>query len=303
MKLKLKRSWIALAALVVAGLQSSANAATPVSPILTNAPAWDCLLSGKDSEQGVVFLTFIGTGYDTNSLFEVSMVHTRAKKPILDDNDRSPIGDIRNPTNGSATVTSNLFGYVNTVGGWAFDYKGYVVGSFNHLIIVDGTNTVTNMFSFKGKVSSNKRLTASYSTTLGGNGTIKGVPMKTVTNVAGITGSWTGAETDKTVSYYEWFSLVPDSQHPLVPNLYSLNGYGPAYGLEGYCLVSSQKRIAFGNYRTNVVSDGTNSITYRSYRASVGPLSNKKTVFGGKMKGLSSNTTNVISYESFRVAP
>ena len=292
MKLIFKRSRIVLAALLAVGLQSAADAATPVSPLLTNSTGWDCVMSGKDSEQGVMFLTFFGDGYGGGQ-FVGAMAHTRAKKPILDDNDRLPIGTDRNPTNSSAAVTTNLFGYVDIAGNWAYDYKGYVVGSFYHLIVSTGTNTITNMLSFKAKVASNRTLTASYSTTLGGNGTFKGVPMKTVTNVAGITGSWTGAEKAGTVSYYEWFSLTPTAG--LWQNRYTVSGYGPAYDLTGYCLVSSQKKIAFGNYRENGPTV--------SGRATIGALSNKKTIFGGKMKGLSSLETNLISYEAFRVLP
>lgn len=295
MKSILKRSRIALAALLAVAIHAGANAATPVSPLLTNSTAWDCVLSGKDSEQGVMFLTFDGDGYG-NGTFIGAMANARVKNPKKPDNDRSPIGTDRNPTNSSPTVTSNLFGYINIVGNWAYDYKGYVVGSFNHLVATggsSGTNVVTNMFSFKAKIASNRTLTASYSTTLGGTGTFKGVPMKTVTNVAGIAGSWTGTEVADKVTFYEWFSLTPASM--LWPNLYEVAGYGPAYDLEGFLLASCQKKIAIGNARINGSSG--------SGRASVGPLSNKKTVFGGKMKGLSSLSTNLISYEAFHVVP
>ena len=291
MKSILKRYRIVLATLLVVAAHSAVNAATPVSPVFTNgATGWDCLISGKGSQQGVLFLTFSGDGLSGSGTFTGALISSRVAYPKAS-TDRSGIPTGRNPSDPETIVTNNV-GYVEIAGLWAYDANGYTVGSFAHLVQMEAasTNSITNSVSFRAKISPNKRLTASYSSSIEGNGTYRGVPIKTVTDLSG---TWTGEEKNGSLTTYEWFSLSPTPT--IWPNIYTVAGYGPSYALNGYCMVSSQKKIAFGNFKD---FDPTNSIV----RGTVGPFVNKSTALGGKTKGQMNFGTNIVTYNSFRVS-
>ena len=117
----------------------------------------------------------------------------------------------------------------------------------------------------------------------------------TITNLSG---SWTGEEKNGSLRTYEWFGLTPSGIYPY-PNIYWQTGYGPGYDFSGYCMVSGQKKIAFGDYRTLISPTETNIVR----RATVGSFIKKTTLVGGNTKGLSDLGTNVISYNAFLVTP
>src|SRR5882724_7710197 len=198
------RASLLLALLLGAGA-SVGNAALPFppSPIFTNGvPAWDCLVTGERGERGIALLTFsyAPDGYG-NYTFDMRMIHTKVpasmprvkvtvtNTPSTDDN-RGTIGnrgDTPPPVIGSATLTNlvnaanqkvvtNIFGYIEPRGSWGFDYKGRILGFYVELLLdkpPQGTNPptyITNAVSFIGKVTPNKRFSALYSSTIGGNG-------------------------------------------------------------------------------------------------------------------------------------
>ena len=294
MKLKLKRYWSGLAALLVVAAHATSHAATTNSPVLTTNAGWDCLISGKGSEQGILFLTFTGDGFSGNGTFDGAMVLAKVAsfKPATD---RSGSSSPRDPSAPPAPAITNIYGFAAIDGRWNYDANGYTVGVFTYNLM-DATSTNLNQVSFKAKISPNKRLTASFSSSLGGNGTIRGVPIKTVTNALGFPGSWSATEKSGSLTRYEWLSLSPivSKAAPSWPNIYSVSGYGPGYDVSGICMVSSQKKIGFGTLQSY---SPTNQFT----RGTVGSLINKSTSLGGKMKGLSEEGTNVMSYDAFWV--
>lgn len=284
MKSILNRSRIVLGTLLVAAVQSVSNAqSVPPSPVLATNAGWDCLISAKGSQQGILFMTFNNDG-----TIEGAMVVAKVAKPKVDTG-RSGIPSDRDPADPTPPAITNLYGFTHISGLWNFDAKGYTIGVFTHNVVV-GDSTNVNQVSFKAKIAANKRLTASFSSTVMGNGTYRGVPIKTVTD---LTGGWSAKEKDGSLISYEWFSL--ENAPEIWPNIYEVDGYGPGYDVGGYCMVSSQKKIAFG---TREFLTPSNAIT----RGTVGSFINKSSLLGGKTKGLSDSGTNVISYDAFRVS-
>jgi hypothetical protein len=196
----------------------------------------------------------------------------------------------------------NIFGFWSAPrngvppGSWGFDSKGNTVGFYIELIISSGvgsTNivTITNQVSFIAKITPNKRLTAIYSSSLGGNGTFQGVPIKPLTDLSG---HWTGDEINAGVSTYEFFTLSGSG----FPNIYDLNGSGPGYAISnGVCMVSSQKKIAFADYK---FYNATNAAYVQ--RGTVGPLINSTRQLGGNTKGIADPGASV-NYNAFWVSP
>ena len=304
-----------LAALLLgAGAASARAVIAPPSPILTNAPAWDCLITGANGERGIVFITFTtnSDGFGNRS-FYLQQIHTRVPAstpvttpPIVVDPRGGSVsgrGDVNVgltnlPAAVAASAGTNIYGHFTiTNGSWGFDYKGNVLGFFVELVAdkpAEGTNAatyLTNQVSFIAKLTPNKRLTLLYSSSLAGNGKYSGVPQKAVTNK--ITGTdfddsaWTANEVMGSVSTVELFKLKATS----LTNAYAITGVGPGYTLHwppttslatnfGICLISSQKKIAFANlkFTTNAVGD--------TLRATYGPLINSTKVVGTKTKGL-----------------
>ena len=279
----------------------------PHSPVLTNAAGWDCVISGQRGEQGVLFLTFTtDTDLFGNYMFSLREVHTQIVNPSSGSGGRNAGGGVGRGDvagNPSPTSTTNIFGYWSIPragapsGSWGYDSKGNTLGFFTEIVNLGGEGTnvtyVTNAVSFTAKVTPNKRFTAVYSSSLGGNGTYTGVPMKGVTDLSG---RWTGTEKIGSLSTYEFFNLTPMSTAEGHTNVYDIIGAGPGYSMSGVCMVSSQKKIAFANYK---FSNPTNPPTQR---ATTGPLVNSKTSLGGNTRGLIDLGTNV-NYNAFWVSP
>ena len=286
MKSILNRYRVALAALLVVAAHTVSNAATPVSPVFTNGVlGWDCLISGAGSERGIIFLTF-----NENGTFTGKKINCRVANP-KDSADRGGIPSDRDPASPPTSVT-NLYGFTDIKdGSWRFDADGYTIGFFTSLVATEA-ELLTNQFSFRAKITPNKRFTASFSGGLGGNGTYRGVPMKSVTSTksgADLAGNWSGEEINGGFTTFEFFSLAASASYP---NLYDVDGgYGPGYSLIGHCMVSSQKRIAFANLKNSTL------------RAAVGSSVNKSTSLGGTMKGQTDGATNIITYKAFWLSP
>ena len=319
----------------------------PPSPVFTNGvPAWDCLITGAHGERGIMFLTFFTNKFDSygNYSFTMRQIHTKVpassvKVPVTITNTPDSggrggsasgrggdtgSGGLINLNNGTipgagtniSGAGTNIYGYLelngtNGVGSWGYDYKGNILGFYVELVIDTVTDTnityITNQVSFIGKVTPNKRFTALYSSTVGGNGKYAGLPLKPVTlNVNGhvgqdLSGPWTGDEIIGPVDMVELFTMTNSG----FTNSYNIVGDGPGYSLNftnsippkfSKCLVSSQKKIAFSNHKyTNPTNSAANT-----QRATFGPLSNSTIVAGGKTKGLIDPGSNVV-YNAFFV--
>lgn len=309
---------LAIIGLLGAGMSiSHAAPKLPPSPIFTNGVlAWDCLITGPQGERGIMLLTFTNKpdGYG-NYTFNMRQIHTKIptslpRIPVTTTNSATGRGgfagrgdtstaDVTNAIANAVSVATstggtNIYGYLETSGSWGFDYKGNILGFYIELIIssVSATNItyITNQVSFIGKVTPNKRFTAIYYSTVGGNGKYAGVPQKAVTNrVNGsdFSGPWTGNEIIGPVNTVELFTLFPSD----LPNAYDIIGDGPGYTLDwlpfgagpltSKCLVSCQKKIAFTDYKYITI---TNSVS--SLRATFGSLNDTAKVVGGNTKGL-----------------
>ncbi|MFO1487137.1 MAG: hypothetical protein U1F65_01545 [Verrucomicrobiota bacterium] len=300
------------ALLTVTGLQAAP--ALPKSPVFTNGvAAWDCLITGDKGERGIIFLTF---STNINSFghysFNVQQIHTKvatstSKVKVTTTNapaDRGSTtpgrGDPETTTNTNETTTStnavtttktttNIFGFWSTEGSWGFDYKGNVLGIFYEVVAIGGSGTnltlVTNQVSFIGKATPNKRFTALFYSSVGGLGKYSGVPLKVVTNrvngAADLSGPWTGNEIAGSLNTVELFNLIPGG----FPNFYLVDGEGPSYASVGFCMASSQKKIAFSNNQIPEV---------QGLRATYGDLINTASVLGSKGKGLVGTGSNLV---------
>jgi hypothetical protein len=317
-----------LATLMLGSVASVTHAAPPFppSPVFTNGvPAWDIIVTGAKGERGVALLTFTTNqdGYGNYS-FDMRQIHTKiptsvSKVKVTQTNapsGRSGSTGNRGDTVSDDTTSSNLvaaatelavtniFGYIEPQGSWGFDYKGRILGFYVELLLNkpgEGTNPpsyFTNQVSFIGKVTPNKRFTALYSSSIGGNGKYAGVPQKQVTNnVNGsdFSGPWTGEEILGSRDTVELFTLLPGGFR----NAYDIIGDGPGYTLDwqpfGFgpisskCIVSCQKKIAFTDYK---FINATNATAYY-LRATIGTLKNTTKVVGGNTTGLLSGS-NVV---------
>lgn len=266
----------------------------PASPVLTNA-AWDCVLSGQAGEKGILFLDF--TTNTSPYQFTVREITTR----VAFNPQANPRGGAGAGSRGDAGATNsftftNVFGYYSTSGLWTYDVHGNTVGFFIEILesaSSSATNYLTNTFNFTAKITPNKQLSGIYSSSLYGQGTLQGVPLKTLTNLSG---SWVGKETINGVYNYEFFTL----SNAGFPNTYYITGDGPGYSIgDDYsiCMVSSQNKIALS-------VDKWYSMTNPPVtRATFGGFSRKP--LGGNTYGIigpSEASTNA-TYNAFWVSP
>jgi hypothetical protein len=310
-----------------AGLSiSQAAPKLPPSPIFTNGvAAWDCLVTGPMGQRGIMLLTFTSTpdGYG-NYQFNMREIHTAVpasipQVPVTTTNSAvgrggSGIGRGNTGSGGSTVSTpaptgagTNVFGFLQTTGSWGYDYKGNILGFYIELIVTGVTSTnvtyMTNQVSFIGKATPNKRFTALYYSSIGGNGKYAGVPQKAVTNQVNgsdFSGPWTGNEISGPLNTVELFTLYPSD----IPNAYDITGDGPGYTLDwlpygvgpltSKCLVSCQNKIAFSDnkYTTNIVGN---------LRATFGNLKNSTQVAGGITKGLLQPSGSNVVYNAYFV--
>jgi hypothetical protein len=307
---KILRATMLSAVLGVGACLCQAAPPPPPSPVLTNGAAgWDCVISGQKGEQGILFITFttIPDVYG-NYTFTLSQIHTKVSNGSSSgSNGRNAGGGVGRGGSSTGTPNSesatNIFGFWSVprtgipAGSWGYDAKGNTLGFFIEIVDLGGEGTnatfITNAVSFTAKVTPNKRFTAKYSSSMGGNGTYTGVPMKGVT---GLDGHWTGTEKIGSLSTYEFFNLTPMSTSEGYTNIYDIIGSGPGYALSGVCMASSQKKIAFTDFKT------TGPTNPPSMRATTGSLVNSKTSLGGNTKGLIDSGTNA-NYNAFWVSP
>jgi len=134
-------------------------------------------------------------------------------------------------------------------------------------------SALTNSISFVGKVVEGKRLTLT-ATTPFGKVTYRGVPAK---DLSDISGSWAGTKKQSQVVYNEFFDLTRSVLFSDIPNMYSVNGGGPAYSYMGLAILSSQKKIAF-SLALNV-TNGVPTPADFPIRAVTGSFNSKKPSF------------------------
>jgi len=318
MKINIVKQFSAMvgaALLLGSGVASSRAAlAFPPSPVFTNGvPAWDCIITGAKGERGIAFFTFsyAPDGFG-NYQFDMRQIHTKVPVSIANvavtttnaSNGRgnaSGRGDtvVAGLTNVSqvaaSTASTNIYGYLHTTGSWGYDYKGNILGFYIERVIdsITATNItyITNQVSFIGRATPNKRFTALYSSSIGGNGKYSGLPMKTVTNLVNgsdFSGPWTGNEIVGPLNTVELLTLTNTSGFP---NHYDIFGDGPGYTLDfggssGKCLISCQKKFAIAINKYGL--DGM------PIRATLGDLKNTTKLLGGITKGLLQPGSNVV---------
>ena len=130
----------------------------------------------------------------------------------------------------------------------------------------------TNSISFQGKAAAGKRLSLVASTSFG-RVTYRGVPFRTT--LPDISGNWYGTKKQQGQSFLEFFDLTPST----FPNIYYMDGHGPAYTYtNGMCMVSAQKKIGFALLE----SDGTNT----TLRATFGGFNSNSRNTKGNTKGV-----------------
>ena len=274
-----------LAALLLCGFTASvatnAQAQTLTPPTGT---VWDCVLSGS-GQKGIAFITFASdqsfSGYQILSA-------TPKSKASLDA--RNPGGDIgRDVEIEDSKGRTNLFGFDQVQGPWAYDAQGKVIGNWSMVSGNDSnsTNSVTNSVSFVAKVVPGIRLTLVASTS-NGKVTYKGVPY--TGTMPSLSGSWYGTKQVKQQSFTEFYTFVsmadfnpfeagyPDlSGYPGI--YYTFDGTGPGYDVVGFSMVSSQKKIAFTFQ--SYAGGGTNGVLNASFgsfgASSTGALKAKTT--------------------------
>jgi hypothetical protein len=194
---------------------------------------WDCIVSGG-GQQGIAFITFKGDGTFTGYQVLTSKVNSE-----VDYDGRNPGGgEGRYPTVPVDRGDTNLFGFGDLSGPWGFDASGKVIGSFTEVLADGGeSGAITNSVSFQAKVVSGKRLTMTCST-VNGKIVYKGIPLAAL---PALTGGWYGTKVQNGQSFVEFFDL---SSSGYQPNLYTLEGEGPAYTTQGVCMRSAQNKIA-----------------------------------------------------------
>ena len=188
---------------------------------------------------------------------------------------------ISTDTNAPPSGGTNLIGFSPVTGPWWFDEKGRVIGYFSvvggfhtcvtNVTVTPGTSNditgvvtlsqtnvvidcggITNAISFVAKVVGGKRLTL-VSSTPSGKVSYKGVPYKNI--LPGIGGSWYATKKENNQQFLERFNLTSFAiANPFwgiaditnFPNIYfSADGAGPALIFNAFCMLSSQKKIAF----------------------------------------------------------
>jgi hypothetical protein len=272
---------LGVAGILVAG---SVGAQSPASPV---GPVWDCVLGGK-GQRGIAFITF-----QADYTFSGYQVLAGESIPADDVDGRNPGGDVGRGydfTNNDSKTNVYVYGFDQFTGRWAYDAKGRVIGSF--MQVTDGeeenVDTITNSVSFTAKVVPGKRLSL-VSSTSQGDLTYRGVPYKAT--FPSLNGDWYGNKTVKKQTLVEFYSLTsvvddnpwadtnPDlSSYPGI--YYTLDGEGASYEFAGFCLLSSQKKVAYA-FESYPVG-GTNGVL----SATFGNFSNGKGGMKASTKGL-----------------
>jgi hypothetical protein len=271
-----RRSWRSgLAALILsgitAGLSANAQAQTPYPPTGT---VWDCVLSGS-GQKGIAFITF-----SDDRSFSGYQILSSSPESAQDTEGRNLGGGIGRgiELNGN-TGNTNVFGFDQFGGPWAYDAKGRVIGNFVQIAgeSDEASDNITNSISFVAKVVPGKRLTLVASTS-NGKITYKGVPH--TDNMPSLGGAWYGTKQVKGQSFTEFYTFAsmaesnpfeesyPDlSEYPGI--YYTFDGEGPGYEIVGFSMLSSQKKIAFAfqNYAPGS-TNGTLNASFGSFSTS-----------------------------------
>ena len=207
-------------------------------------------------------VTSLATNFQASSVLETIVNNQTAETTNI----------IINFANGQATVITN-FAWPNPAGYsqiYSFDNKNFTVGV--------GSAETTNVVSFIGKASSNKRLTLMCNTTFG-KVTYTGIPAVPALN---LTGNWIGSRKLNGLQSSEFFSLVSFSQDnpfPVIfpdlanfPNVFfTTNGVGAGYGYTGVAMFSQHKTVGFTFFK----DDGSIRSTIGSLKATrIGPTAN-----------------------------
>jgi hypothetical protein len=263
-----------LAALLLCGFTASvgtnAQAQTLYPPTGT---VWDCVLSGG-GQKGIAFITFADD--QSFSGYQILAFSPPGTRSIDGRNLGGGIG--RHVELNGNTGGTNLFGFDQFEGPWAYDANGRVIGNFGQVIGgEDPAAGTTNTVSFVAKVVPGKRLTLVASTS-NGKVTYHGVPYSGT--MPSLNGSWYGIKQSKGQSYAEFytFTSVADfnpfgDSHPDLSNYpgiyYTSDGQGGGYDVVGFSMLSSQKKIAFTfqNY-TGDVTNGVLNASFGSFSAS-----------------------------------
>ena len=259
-----------LAALLLCGFTASVG--TNAQAQTLNPPTgtvWDCVLSGS-GQKGIAFITFASD--QSFSGYQILSSSPRST-PSVDD-ERGLGGDIgRNVEIEDSKGRTNLFGFDQVQGPWAYDAQGKVIGNWTMVSGNDSnsTNSVTNSVSFVAKVVPGQRLTLVASTS-NGKVTYKGVPY--TGTMPGLSGSWYGTKQANKQSFTEFYTFVsmadfnpfeggyPDlSGYPGI--YYTFDGVGPGYEVVGFSMLSSQKKIAFTFQ--SYAGGGTNGVLNASF--------------------------------------
>ena len=258
-----------LAALLLCGFTASVGANAQAQTLYPpTGTVWDCVLSGS-GQKGVAFITFAN-----DRSFSGYQILSSSPKSTPSIGARNVGGDIgRDIELDDSSGRTNLFGFDQVQGPWAYDANGKVIGNWTMVSGNDSnsTNSVTNSVSFVATVVPGIRLTLVASTS-NGKVTYKGVPYKEI--MPSLSGSWYSTKKANGQSFTEFYTFTsmgdsnpfedgyPDlSGYPGI--YYTFDGEGPGYEIVGFSMVSSQKKIAFTFQ--NYAGGGTNGVLNASF--------------------------------------
>jgi len=243
----------------------------------TPVGTWDVVLS--EGQRGVARISFVDGGAGGGTLVGSEVFAYRTHN-VADPNEidpRTPGGDSGRTPDGSGGGSTNLFGYADIVGTWAYDNKGKVVGAWWEL-----ARNRTNGISFKATVKPGVRITMHgtrwaglpYDLPGGHNVSYRGIPL---TNQVDLTGQSMYAVGHRNgISVTETFTLqpMPATIDDPFPNKYTAGGNGPGYVYtDSIVYVSGLKYIAFyseTSERTNgLVRTVAGSFNLKSLRGSL----------------------------------
>jgi hypothetical protein len=285
-----------LATLLLFGVAATAghraHAQMVASPVGTT---WDCVLSGS-GQKGIAFITFTtepGSGLGSFSGYQILAPAVTGNKEIDGRNLAGGIGRQIEITKTNSAVSTNLFGFDQFEGNWNYDVNGKVIGHFAQVAGGGGSNPVTNSISFTAKVVPEKRLTLVASTPAG-KVTYKGVAY--TGTAPSFDGAWYGTKEIKQQWFTEFYTFTsvaesnpfPESLPDLsnYPRIYfTQDGIGPSYEIEGFAMVSSQKKAAFA-FQSYA---GTNGVL----NASFGSLSGSGAKLKASSAGVESPDTTI----------
>jgi hypothetical protein len=240
--------------LAAAGVDHSARAAAPVSPV---GIQWDCVMSG--AREGVALLEFSGdplvAGDGTFTILEF-LVPKPVNSADSESTDRGVNARGGGSTSTNTVAGTNLFGAGVSDGQWTYNSSGKIVGFF-----AESGESLIHPVSFTGKVSHNKL--SLVATTPFGRVIYRGLPPSK--DLPDVSGSWFGTKKDSGQLYNEIFSLTLASN-----NVYTVTGSGPGYTYDGLFMLTRQKKMGFVSQNT-----GTNE----PLRAVTGPFDTKRFKF------------------------